>query len=681
MPDSALPAPYDEPQPATPLTAQLNAGVALPPPGQDAEADFAKQGLLVALDPNDPVPGPSPSGQPYAWNLAPYAAFLSEQTPAPDTANPSLWRNAVLNMNVGLYEVVKDAVYQVRGMDISNITFMEDPTQQSSDIVVLDPLISEECAKAALDLYLGERGARTIKAVIFSHSHTDHYGGVRGLFAGGTPDADVKIVAPDGFLEHAVSENVYAGNAMSRRATFMYGSLLHKGADQQIDAGLGKTMSSGTTGLLAPSHTVVASVTDEDTQIPAGVPCTLAGIQFEFQLTPGTEAPAEMNFYLPDVKSLCMAENATPTLHNLYSLRGAQVRDAKEWSNYLTESATLYGGDATSLFASHFWPRWKSEGGNEIVDFLTSQADLYRFLHDQTLRLANHGRTMHEIAEDLDQQLPQSLAGQWFNRGYYGTTNHDIKAVYQRYLGWFDGNAAHLHGLPPEEVGKRYTDTFGADTIVKAAQTAYGNATTADDYRWVAELLSHVVFADPANTDARKLEADALEQLGYLAESGPWRNFYLAGAAELRNPGAGTGSTGALPAPEIITDDVIAAMPQDMVFDYLGIRLNGPDAANNPLTIALTIAGGNAGDPTQCTVQLRNGVLVYTADTGTGADASYTLTRTGLNQLALAKDAQKEVAALADSKDLTVDSGTIDPLNTLAGLLESFDFWFALTTP
>ncbi|MFI5617882.1 alkyl/aryl-sulfatase [Streptomyces sp. NPDC051567] len=688
MPDSGTAPTPVPPQDATRLTEELYAKVQASLPKDDTEYDLAKQGLIEELPWDFSVDGPP--GEPAAWDLAPYR-FLTVLGPEPKTVNPSLWQNARHNMNVGLYEVVPDAVYQVRGMDISNITFMESPDQASQEIAVLDPLISEECAAAALALYRKHRNRqgqepRTVKAVIFSHSHTDHYGGVRGLFDGGAPDpADgVAVIAPDGFLEHAVSENVYAGNAMSRRATFMYGSLLPKSANHQVDAGLGKTMSSGTTGLLAPTRTVVQSSTGSDTDIVAGQVVTFAGIRFQFQLTPGTEAPAEMNFYLPDHHSLCMAENATPTLHNLYSLRGAQVRDAKAWSNYLNEAVDLFGAEATSLFASHFWPRWKtSEEADEIVGFLTKQADLYRFLHDQTLRLANHGRTITEIAEDLDDSLPESLSGEWFNRGYYGTTNHDIKAVYQRYLGWFDGNAAHLHGLPPEKAGPRYVEAIGgADKVVALARSAYDNATSAEDYRWAAELLSHAVFADPADTAARQLEADVLEQLGYQAESGPWRNFYIAGAQELRDRPV-SGEPAGLPAPEIITDDVIAAMPQDMVFDYLGIRLNGIEAADHPLTVNLTLTDPLAGDPARCTVQLRNGVLVYsTPDTPpTTADAAYTLTRTGLNQLALAADVPAEVSALVDSGDLTVDSGTIDPVTTLAGLLDTFDFWFALTTP
>ncbi|MEV0500770.1 alkyl sulfatase dimerization domain-containing protein [Streptomyces spectabilis] len=661
-------------QPATSLTRDLNAGVTVPPPDQDAEAALAQRGLITALPADFTIDkaGDTTRDVP-AWSLAPYTFLTGD---APDTVNPSLWRNALLNMNTGLFEVVPNAVYQVRGMDLSNISFLEDPTGASQEIVVVDPLISEECAEAALKLYREHRGQeRTICAVLFTHSHIDHYGGVLGLFEDREVPQGVEIIAPDGFLEHSVSENVYAGNPMQRRALFMYGSLLERSAQGQVDAGLGKTNSNGLSGLTPPTYTVTPEVATRLNVIPFGP------VNMEFQLTPGTEAPAELNFYLPDVRTLCMAENATPTLHNLYSLRGAQVRDAKAWSEYLNQSVEWFGDRSDVMFASHFWPRWNTdETPDAIVSFLTSQADLYRYLHDQSLRLANHGRTMTEIAEDLDTNVPQSLAGQWFNRGYYGTTNHDIKAVYQRYLGWYDGNAAHLHTLPPEQAGPRYVEAMGgAGNVVKLARQAYDSAKSAEDYRWAAELLSHAVFADPSDHEARALEADVLEQLGYQAESGPWRNFYLAAAHELRTrPAHGTGD--AIPSPQIITEPVLAAMPLDMLFDYLGIRLNGPDAAASPLTIGFTITDGLRHDPTTCTVQLRNGVLVYTprrADAET-ADATYTITRTGLNNLTISATTPDQ---LLNSGDLTITTGTIDPLNTLNGLLETFDYWFGLTTP
>ncbi|MEV7284561.1 alkyl sulfatase dimerization domain-containing protein [Streptomyces sp. NPDC093252] len=667
-----------QPQPATPLTSALNAAVVVPPSDADPELALAQKGLIEGLDPGFTVQ--DADGR-TVWSLAKYQ-FLTDAETAPDTVNPSLWRNATLNMNAGLYEVVPDAVYQVRGMDLSNITFLEDPTRATGDIVVVDPLVSEECAAAALELYLKHRvwpgRDRTIRAVLFTHSHVDHYGGVGGLFTetGGIPGPDVEIIAPDGFLEHAVSENVYAGNAMQRRAMFMYGTLLHASEQGQVDAGLGKYNSDGAVGMLAPTFDVTPERARRDAVHAFGA------INISFQLTPGTEAPAEMNFYLPDINALCMAENATPTLHNLYSLRGAQVRDAKAWSEYLNQAVDWYGDRSDTLFASHFWPRWNTDDTPDaIVSFLTSQADLYRYLHDQALRLANHGRTMTEIAEDLDASVPESLSGQWFNRGYYGTVNHDLKAVYQRYLGWYDGNAAHLHTLPPEESGPRYVDAMGgADSVIATAQKIYDTATGAADYRFAAELLSHVVFTDESNIQARRLEADVLEQLGYQAESGPWRNFYLAAAFELRHRPT---TPPDLPGVQLITPAVLAAMPLEMLFDYLGIRLNGPRAATQPLTIGFTVTGGVTGDPGRCTLRLRNGVLVYTPADDThpvpsDADATYTITRTGLNGFAVGNKTPDE---LLTSDDLTIDTGTITPLDTLNTLLDTFDFWFPLTTP
>ncbi|MGW8375139.1 alkyl sulfatase dimerization domain-containing protein [Streptomyces sp. ODS28] len=662
---------HHTPQPATSLTRDLNAAVHVPPPDEDAEVGLAKRGQLVPLPADFTVQ--RAGGHATAWSLEPYGFLTGD---APDTVNPSLWRNAKLNMVTGLFEVVPDAVYQVRGMDLSNISFLEDPRRVSREVVVVDPLISEECAAAAWRLYREHRGEhRTIRAVIFTHSHLDHYGGVLGLFENGRLPEGVDIIAPEGFLEHSVSENVYAGNAMQRRAMFMYGPLLERSAQGQVDAGLGKSMSAGSSGLLPPTYTVTPRVARPGHVVPFGP------VNLEFQLTPGTEAPAEMNFYLPDVQAVCMAENATPTLHNLYSLRGAQVRDAKAWSQYLNESVEWYAGRSETLFASHFWPRWNTaQEPDAITSYLTSQADLYRFLHDQALRLANHGRTMTEIAEDLDAQVPRSLAEHWFNRGYYGTVNHDLKAVYQRYLGWYDGNAAHLHTLPPEQAGPRYVDAMGgAAKVVRLAREAYENAKSAEDYRWAAELLSHAVFADPTGTEARELEADVLEQLGYQAESGPWRNFYLAAAHELRTRPA-DGSADGLPSPQIITEPVLEAMPLEMLFDYLGIRLNGPEAAHHSLALGLTVSGGLEGDPSQCVVRVRNGVLVFTAGLvdAESTDASYTVTRAGLNRLAVGDATPEQL--LADG-ELTVTQGALRPLNTLNGLLETFEYWFGLSTP
>ncbi|MFE3864521.1 alkyl/aryl-sulfatase [Streptomyces goshikiensis] len=643
----------------------LNAAVAVPAEECDPEFELAQRGLIEALPTDFTVK--TAEGQP-VWSLSEYSGFLFGA--APSTVNPSLWRNAKLNMNSGLYEVVPNAVYQVRGMDLANISFLEDPTRSSLEIVVVDPLVSAECAREALKLYRKHRGTgRTIAAVIYTHSHVDHFGGVHGLFEENGPGPHVDFIAPEGFLDHAISENVYAGNAMASRAVYMYGMSLPKSPRGQIDAGLGKTNSTGSVGLIEPTVTIT-----EDT--PEGRPVKFGPVNFEFQLTPDTEAPAEMNFYLPDIKTICIAENANATMHNLYSLRGAQVRDGKSWSDKLHATVDLFGSRTTTLFGSHFWPRWNSSEGNEIVEFLTSQADLYRYIHDQTLRMANHGRTIIEVGEEMDRSMPESLTEKWYNRGYYGTANHNSKGVYQRYLGWFDGNPAHLHTLPPEEVGPRYVQAMGgAQHVVEIARKAFTNATTQQDYRWAAEILSHVVFSDPGHREARELEADILEQLGYQAESGPWRNFYIAGADELRNRPVG-------PAPlpsHVITPEIIEVMPLPMLFDYLAIRLNGPRAEEQRLTIGLHITDGVEGDPTDVTVLLANGVLRFIpSHVPADADALYEIARSGLNELTLG---QSTICNLLFDGRLTISMGTITPLTTLLGLLDTFYRGFSITTP
>ncbi|MBS2534228.1 MBL fold metallo-hydrolase [Catenulispora sp. NF23] len=667
------------PKPATALTAHINSLVEVPAVDADQEAVFARRGQLRPLPPDFTIS--RPVGPIPVWSLAPYSEFL--HGPAPDSVNPSLWRNALLNMHSGLFEVVPDAVYQVRCMDLSDISFLEDPTGASQDIVVVDPLVSEETAAAALKLYRDERGSdRRIAAVIYTHSHTDHYGGVRGLFPGGVPAPEdhVEIVAPEGFLQHAVSENVYAGNAMSRRATYMYGSLLARGTRGQVDGGLGKTLSNGRVGLLAPTRDIGPA------DCLPGTVVKLGPVRFEFQLTPGTEAPAEMNFYLPDIATLCMAENANASLHNLYSPRGAQVRDGKAWSIYLNEAADLFGARAKVMFASHFWPRWVSpEQPDAITSFLTSQADLYRWLNDEALRLSNQGFTMLEVAERLDDEMPAGLRDKWYNRGYYGTVNNNAKAVYQRYLGWFDGNAAHLHTLPPEQAGARYVAAMGgAAKVREMAAAQFADAKDPADYRWVAEMISHLVFADPSDKAARHIEADVLEQLGYQSESAVWRNFYLAGARELRDRPLLGGDDGLgvnIPAPETITEDTLAAMPLAMLFDYLGIRLNSVKEADRPRIFGFTVTDGVPGDTEACTIELRNSVQLFRPVLMTDrVQASYTIARSALNNFALAKPGYSPAEMLARG-ELVIRHGTLEPFELYADSLEVFDFWFPVTTP
>jgi alkyl sulfatase BDS1-like metallo-beta-lactamase superfamily hydrolase len=602
--------------------------------------DLAARGLIEATP--DLVILDTDGG--LVWDLRKYAFLAGDPPP---TVNPSLWRNAQLNMHAGLFQVT-DRIYQVRGFDLSNVTFVETDT----GVIVIDPLAAVETAQAALALYYQHRPRNPVLAVIHTHSHLDHYGGVKGI----TTEDDVRagtvrVFAPSGFLEHAISENVLAGNAMGRRASYMYGNVVLAGPAGQLDSGIGKTVSDGTRSLLAPSDTITQT----------GQEVTIDGVRLVFQLTPDTEAPAEMNVFFPDLRALCGAENATPTLHNLYTLRGAQVRDAKAWASYLTETVRLFGAETDVLFTQHFWPRW---GQAEIIQFLNNQADMYKYLHDQTLRLANHGYTMVEIAEMI--QLPASLRDQFPYQGYYGTVNHNVKAVYQKYLGWFDANPAHLHPLPPVEAAKRYVEFMGGGVQVLAkAWRAYQQG----DYRWVAEVMNHLVFAEPANLAARSLQAAALEQLGFQAESGPWRNFYLVGAAELRR-----GVPRFLPAPTILSPEVATAMTPEMVFDYVGVRLNGPEAEGSALTFNVVLTDVNQ----TYALRLRNAALRYEAGVqDEAADATLTLTMAALTALVLGTATLEQQLANGD----VTASGDPAKFGELLALLDTFPFWFDIVTP
>ena len=553
------------------------------------------------------------------------------QGDCPPTANPSLWRQGRLASIQGLFEVTP-GIYQVRGLDLSNMTLVEGDT----GVIVIDPLISTETAAAALALYREHRGDRPVQAVIYTHSHVDHFGGVKGV-----TDGDVPILAPIGFLEHAVAENVYAGTAMTRRATYMYGSMLPREAGGQIGVGLGQATSSGTVTLIPPTlditHTGQVEVID--------------GVEIEFQMTPGTEAPAEMNFFFPRFSALCMAENATHNLHNLVTLRGALVRDAREWARYLTEAIALFADRAEVTFASHHWPTWGVERGRA---YLEGQRDLYAYLHDQTLRRLNQGETGIEIAEDFP--LPDALEQRWDLRGYYGSVSHGVKAIYQRYLGWFDGNPANLWQHPPVEAATRYVDAMGgADDVIAKARAA------ADDPRWAAELLNHVVFADPSNTEARELLAEVYDGLGHGAENATWRNFFLTGALELR-----TGVQAGGPSPGT---DLLLALTPEQVLDAMGIRLNGPQAAADGVDV--TIDWHLTDDDRWIRLTVRHGVLVHQPVDGPtdGADARYELTRGELLPL---------VAGFTTAEPT---EGSGDALATIRDHLDRFDPTFAIVEP
>ena len=580
-----------------------------------------------------------------AWDLSSFG-FIKEGAPAPETVNPSLWRQSQLLTYAGLFKVI-DRVYQVRGADASNIEFIEGDT----GIIVVDPLISAECAQAALDLYYQHRPKKPVVAVIYSHSHLDHYGGVKGVVSEDDVKAGkVKIIAPDGFMKAAVDENVMAGTAMGRRAGYMYGVFLPPGPQGKVTSGLGLTISTGTVTLIPPTDIITRT----------GQELTLDGLKFVFQMAPDTEAPAEMHFYIPQLKLLCPAENCCHNLHNVYTLRGAKIRDALAWSKALNETLERWGDQSEVMLNVHHWPVW---GQARIVDRLKKQRDLYRYLHDQTLRLANEGYTMTEIAEMI--QMPESLAKEFYCRGYYGSVNHNVKAIYVKYLGWFDGNPANLHPLPPEEASKRYVEFMGgAAAVIKKAQEYYDKG----DYRWVAEVMNHVVFADPNNKAAKELQARALEQLGYQAESGPWRNFYLTGAQELRHGmGKMSGTSASL--------DTIRAMPMELIFDYLGVRLNGPKAEGKTITINWNFTDTKE----QYVLALENGALNHTADKqAKEADATLTLTRAALDEAI--RGGKPKLEAEIASGDIKLE-GNKEKVGELLSLMDKFDPMFNIVTP
>ncbi|WP_406050401.1 alkyl/aryl-sulfatase [Kribbella sp. NBC_00889] len=575
------------------------------------------------------------------WDNDSYA-FLEGD--APDTVHPSLWRQSQLVARQGLFEVV-EGIYQARGFDLSNVTFVEGET----GLVVIDPLLSAQTAAAALGLYRKHRGDRPIHAVIYTHSHVDHFGGVKGVVSQEDVDAGrVRILAPEGFTEHAVSENVYAGTAMGRRAGYMYGAALARGPRGQVGAGLGQTTSTGTITLIAPTDFISTTGHEE----------TIDGVRMVFQMAPDTEAPAEMLIYFPEHRALCAAEDATHNLHNLLTLRGALVRDPRGWARYLTETLDLFGADVDVVFASHHWPTWDNE---HVVHYLTLQRDLYAYLHDQTLRMLNKGLTGPEIAELI--QLPPVLENAWHTHGYYGSVSHNVKAIYQRYIGWFDGNPAHLWQHPPVEAATRYVEFMGgADAVVEKAQQYFDNG----DFRWVAEVVNHVVFAQPDHAAARELLADTYEQLGYGSENGTWRNFYLSGATELRDGSFGTPTVTA-------SADVVSNLSPDMLFDAFAIQLDGPRAWDQALSIDVVF---NDVDQ-RYRLRLSNGALTYSSAPQRGdADATLTLPRASLPALA---QATTDPAALAAAGiDVAGDAGVLD---RLFGLLDPGDPNFTIVTP
>ena len=631
--------PMQQPKDATDATRRFHEMFAksLPP---DDRVDFedAARGFIGTI----PDARVEAAGGRVVWDMAPYA-FEAQGNPPPDTINPSLWRQAQLNNHHGLFEVTP-GIYQVRSFDISNVTFIEGKT----GYIVVDPLTSAEPAAAALALMRKHRGDKPVTAVIYTHSHVDHYGGIRGVMTDEDIKRGLRIIAPEGFLQAAVAENILAGNAMGRRATYMFGSLLPRGPRGHVDSGLGKATSQGSVSLVPPTESISQT----------GFRHTIDGVEIVYQLTPDTEAPAEMNFYFPQFRALCMAENCTCHLHNLYTPRGAQVRDAKGWSRYINEAIKLFASEADVEFASHHCPRW---GGKRIVEFLTKQRDLYKYIHDQTLRLANHGLTPIEIGEVL--RLPPTLESEWHTRSYYGTLNHNAKAVYQRYLGWFDGNPAHLYPHPPVEAGRRYVELAGgADALLAKAREAFARG----DYRWVAELVNHLVFADPGNLDARALQADALEQLGYQAESGPWRAIFLTGAQELRTAPSAQRRRGPAGAQ-------LRALPEEELLDAFSVRLNGTKAGARGLALDLQFEGSQK----LWRVSVENAVLHHEPGIRGLSATVVHLSRDTLIDLAVGDLPLDQ--AMSDGR-VRVE-GDSRPFADLLSMLDRFEFWFAIVEP
>lgn len=693
----------------------------------DNDQDFedARRGFLMGLDPlTVETCSEGASGHQIChniWDLNKYEFLnpfigtssypdpldLSKFPKAPGSVNPSLWRQSILNSLHGVYQVASK-IYQVRGYDLSNMSGI----QGTSGWIIIDPLTTEETAAAALkrlqDVTDDHRG---VSAVIFTHSHVDHYGGINGL---GSLGAGVPIIAPEGFFEESVSENVIAGNAMGRRATYMYGPLLTKGETGQVDGGLGKTTPAGTTGIAKPNceiGTGTGSCTggisiqlkplagEQDGLVEAVVD----GVTVWFQNVPGSEAPSEFIFYFPQFKALCAAEDVTHTFHNVLTPRGAKVRDSLSWSKYLHKTLA-YFPDIDVIFASHHWPVWDSNLDGSVTgrvrELIEKQRDLYRYIHDQSVRLTNQGYTIQEVGEMV--KLPESLGGSFYNRDYYGTVVANAKAVYQRYLGWFDANPASLNQLPPAEAAKEYVRYMGDDIskILTLAETDYANG----KYRWVAMVLNHVVFSageaatgpidfsDPspdALTKARKLLADTYDQLAYQAESGPWRNFYLTGAMEMRN------GVRNLPAVKAFTRDTVVEMPLDMVFDFLAIHVNGLEAGDLDYTFQLLFEGDDegGGDSRPSVLYLKNGVLNYDVDKTIGETertATLTMSRRLLNDIVMGAESPLLdgwicpagiVTALEECILVEGGEGAVDAVQTFGNVMEPFEFWFPIVTP
>ena len=611
----------------------------------DDKADFenAQKGFIGTIDSGVIYQG----NKAVSYNMQEFD-FLNQESP--DTANPSLWRQGQLNRINGLFKV-QDDIYQVRSFDLSNMTLIKGKTGW----IVIDPLITPDTAKAGMQLVEKHLGKFPVTAVIISHSHMDHFGGIRGI----VDEADVRsgkvpIIAPKDFYQSAISENIMAGNAMARRASYMFGNLLPKNGTGMIGSGLGQTTSVGLPGIL--KHTDTISSFEGESR-------TVDGVEIEFIYTPESEAPAEMMFYFPKMKAFCQAENINRTFHNLYTLRGAKVRNGQKWAQYIDLAIQKWGSEVETSFGSHHWPTWENKN---IVEFWENQRDLYRFIHDQTIRLANKGFTPKEIAEQL--KLPESLDKQFYNRGYYGSVSHNIKAQYQLYYGWFDGNPANLNPLPPTEVGHKYVELAGgAEALLQKAKDSFDKG----EYRWVAELLNHLVFSQPHNKAAKHLLADTYEQMGYAAESGPWRNFYLTGARELRH------GVKVLPAPNGLTPDMIDGLSTDLLFNYIAMKFKGTDVDAAKMQYNFNIRLPDANE--KIALIINNGVVNprFNYEIKNDVTATITVNRKDLNRMSLG---QVKFAELLSSQAMKIEGSQQDFI-AFFSKVDDFEFWFNIVQP
>ena len=636
---------------ATEKTAEINRSYySLLDFDDETEFEFATRGLIAApevLELKD-IAGR------VVWSQKAYG-FVDELEMAPDTANPSLWRHTILNHSYGLFEVCK-GIYQVRGYDLTNLTLIE---TASGGWIIFDPLMSVECAEAAMDLVEENLGKRSVLAIVISHPHVDHFGGIRGVIREEQvadralsieeqiSSGKIPIIVPEGFTEHAVSENLFAGTAMGRRAAYQYGVLLDKGVKDALAMGIGLSQSTGTLTFILPTHEVKKT----------GETIVIDGVEMIFQMTPGTEAPAEMNTYFPQFKALWIAENCTGTLHNLYTLRGAQVRDGNAWAKYLIEAIILFGSETEVTFQSHNWPHW----GNELViKYMEDTAAVYKFIHDQTLMYINLGYTSDEISNMI--RLPEYFEKVWYTRQYYGTVAHNAKAVYQKYMGWYDANPVNLNPLEPTERARKFVEYLGdTDRVLEMAYRDF----LAGEYQWVAEITNILVFADPQNIAARYLCADALEQLGYQSESGTWRNAYLTAALELR--------VGNLKDESKLSKgsaDILTSLTVEMLLDYMGILIDSNAAEDINVTFNLIITDSHE----RYFVHLFHGVLLYYKDqTRELADATLTCPKIGLLTLIGRNEEQQKRLIRVD--------GDSDILAKLTGAMVILDKTFNIVEP